>query len=136
MTRAVLALCVLAAVAGCDSEGLEPEPYTGPLTVGLEARDDLPAVRLRAADGGCDRELVVELRPLDDGIRLDVLGLGPANACDALIPATALVVLDVDTGADFAVEVAHAGAVDAYRLVAGDEGRVLVPVRTSTTTPG
>ena len=131
------ALLLLAAlVAGCDPLGDGYEPFDGTVFVGLDVTESgQPTLRLTADDGGCSRGLFVTARTTAAAVEVEVLGIGPENACDAVIPARALVGFTVPSQGAVAVEIAHAGAVDAYRVSSGDEGPVLVAVRTSTTRP-
>ena len=133
------ALVLLLGLAGCDSAGDGPQPYTGVIEVSLvaaiEGRTDLRVVAVD--DAGCQHPLVVkaEARPASLHVRVRGIGPGPVRGveCQAVAPAQALVSIPFESLGEFSVEVAHAGSEDAYAYATGIAGPVLRAVRTSTT---
>ena len=134
MRLALCAILALTAVA-CDSAGSDPTPYSGIIEVSLaRTTDGAAGLRLVATDdGGCADPLVVETEATPTSLRVRVVGIGVQSACEALIPASAVVALPFAQQGEFPVEVAHRGATDAYAYSIGFAGETLAAVRTSTT---
>ena len=131
---------LLCALAGCDLVGEDVDTYAGLITVALveDATVENAAVRLTAVDDpGCARTLVTAFDRGAATRTVEVLGLAPVGgaSCDAVIPAVALVPLDLgpELPGGFLIEIEHAGAVDQYSLDVTTRALTLTAVRTSTT---
>ena len=139
--RTVLALLALVVVAGCDSVGVDPDAYDGVVEVSLfEATDDVPlSLRLVAVEDedGCGDLLKTSLGRDGSVRRIEVDGIErpPPDAvvCDAIIPASALVDLDLEVPGGYVLEVEHAGSTDLYALDLTSAVPTPEAVRTSTT---
>ncbi len=135
--RLPLVFCALVALTRCDSAGTDPVSYSGIIEVALaQTADGVAGLRLVAVDdGGCADPLVVETEATPSSLRVRVVGIGVRSgpACEALIPASAVVPLPFTQQGEFPVEVVHRGATDAYAYSIGFAGETLAAVRTSTT---
>ena len=138
-TRLTVPLMALLLAAGCDTMA-DGEPYDGIVEVALAQPYDEAEVALRLVaveDTGCSRDLLTSLEAGAATRHVTVEGLGPVGGatCEAVIPASAIVVLDLgpELPGGYAIEVEHAGATDLYQLDVSGRIPVLSAVRTSTT---
>ena len=133
-----LAALLLLAAAGCDT-GAALDPYAGVIEVSLaDATVEGAALRLVAVeDASCADPLVTSFAKGAATRAVSVEGIDrpEAGSCMALIPPMAVVPLELgpELPGGYAVEVAHAGAVDLYTLDASGPEAVLTAVRTTTT---
>ncbi len=132
-----LALLLASVVVGCDSVE-DAEAYAGVVEVSLAQPGDVAGLALHLVaieDLGCERELLVSLEARALTRRVEVEGLGAETPCRALIPASAIVELELGPAltATYDIEVVHAGATDLYRLDISIKAPTLTAVRTSTT---
>ncbi len=141
MRYAFLALLVVA-LAACDSVGDDPGSYGGVVEVSLaEIPERGLALRLVAVEDqdGCGDLLRTELARDGATRTVSVLGIQrpPPGAvvCDAIIPASATVALDLgpELPGGYAVRVEHAGRTDLYELDLTTPEPTLAAVRTSRT---
>ena len=134
---AVLGLALT--LVGCDAVA-DREPYDGVVEVALAQPYDEAEIALRLVaveDAGCRRALLTSLESGAARRRVVVEGLGNVGGttCEALIPASAIVVLNLgpELPGGYVIEVQHAGATDLYQLDVTGRVAVLTAVHTSTT---
>ncbi|WP_412067951.1 hypothetical protein [Rubrivirga sp. IMCC43871] len=138
--RLLLALLSLA-VAGCDTVRPDVVPLDDVLVVDVVAADPaVPPALTFVTEGtpGCATPVAYRTRVSRDVLTVEVNGLevptGPT--CRALIPSSFAVAVPTTTASALGVEVRHRGVTDRYEVRHGEDGLVLVPVRTSATRPG
>lgn len=134
MHRLAVSLLLVSLLVGCDSQ--VEEGYDGIVEVALVGSEDALGLRLVAiGDGGCGRPLIASLEKGAAVRRIVVRGLGADNPCDAIVPASATVALDLgpELPGGYLVEIRHAGALDRYQLDLTTPAPTLHAVRTSAT---
>ncbi|MEO0556860.1 MAG: hypothetical protein AAF170_01620 [Bacteroidota bacterium] len=130
--RVFLALVVVL-VAACDTDGIDPSPFSEGLIVEIE---DETVLRL-TTDGapGCATPMVIESEVWSDELAVDVLGLALSPGCLALIPSTWTRTLPAFEDS-LVLTIRHNSETDRYVIRDTPSGRQLEGIRSSVTRLG